>query len=361
MGARTRTAWLAAPVAAFAASAGAPAAAAPDATAGLTVRQLVGQRMIYSYAGTRPPAALRTRIARGEAAGVIVFRWNIASRAALAATVRGLQAIPRPPGLRAPLLVMIDQEGGLVKRLPGPPLRSPATLGRIGSPTLARAEGRATALNLRGVGVNVDLAPVVDVGRPGSFQQRFLRSYGSSPARVSAMGSAFAAGLQQRRVAATLKHFPGLGTVRRNEDDVAQRVTLSPAALRTIDEAPFAAGIRAGARLVMTSTAIYPALASRPALLSSAVSTGELRGRLGFRGVAITDDLTTSGLVPFGSPERLGLQAAQAGNDLLLYAGGYSSAARAYESLVRDAQAGRLRLEATRASVRRVLGLRASL
>jgi len=339
----------------------APAPAAADVAAGLGVRQLIGQRMIYSYAGTRPPAALRARIARGEAAGVILFTWNIASRSALAATVRSLQSIPRPPGLRAPLLVMIDQEGGLVKRLSGAPQRSPALLGRMGNAALTRSEGRATALNLRAVGVNVDLAPVVDVGRPGSFQQRFLRSYSSNPVRVSAMGSAFVAGLRQGRAAATLKHFPGLGTVRRNEDEVAQRVTLPLRTLRSVDEAPFAAGIAAGAQLVMTSTAIYPALSSRPALLSASVTTGELRGRLGFRGVTVTDDLTTRGLGPFGPPQRLGLLAAQAGNDLLLYAGGYVTAGGAYESLVRDVQAGRLSLEATRASVRRVLALRASL
>lgn len=340
----------------------APAASgAGDPVAALTVRQLVGQRMIYSYSGANPPAALRARIARGEAAGVIVFSSNIASRASLTATMRSLQAIPRPTGLRAALLVMIDQEGGLVKRLDGAPSRSPAALGRSGDAGLARAEGRATALNLRSVGMNVDLAPVVDVGRPGSFQQRMLRSYSSNPSRVAALGSAFAVGLQERRVAATLKHFPGLGTVARDEDAIAQRVALALPVLRRIDEAPFAVGIGAGIKLVMTSTAIYPALSPRPALLSPAVSSAELRGRLGFRGVSITDDLTTRGLARFGPPERLGLAAAQAGNDLLLYAGGYESAARSYESLVRAAQAGQLNAAAARSSVRRVLALRASL
>jgi beta-N-acetylhexosaminidase len=361
MGKGARTACLAAGAAIALAAGTATSPAAPDPTAALSVRQLVGQRVIYSYSGTSPSAALRARIARGEAAGVILFASNISSRAGLAATMRSLQSIPRPPGLRAPLLVMIDQEGGLVKRLSGPPGRSPALLGRIGNAGLTRAEGRATALNLRRVGVNVDLAPVVDVGRPGSFQQRFLRSYSSNPARVSAMGSAFVAGLRQGRTAATLKHFPGIGLVRRNEDEVAQRIPLSLPTLRAVDEAPFAAGIGAGAQLVMTSTAIYPALSPRPALLSASVTTGELRGRLGFRGVTITDDLTTRGRGPFGPPQRLGLAAARAGNDLLLYAGGYATAAGAYESLVRDARAGRLSLDATRTSVRRVLALRASL
>lgn len=175
------------------------------------------------------------------------------------------------------------------------------------------------------------------------------------------MSTAFAAGLRQGRVAATLKHFPGLGLVRMNEDSVAQRVGLSLPALRAIDESPFAAGARAGVPMVMTSTAIYPALSPRPALLSPRISTGELRGAVGFRGVSITDDLTVTALGRYGRSDALGITAAQAGNDLLLYCGGYFTAARAYEAVAAATTAGRVSLIATRASVRRVLALRATL
>jgi beta-N-acetylhexosaminidase len=333
----------------------------PDPTAGLTVPQLVGQRMIYSYDGTTPPSGLRRRIAAGEAAGVILFAHNVGSRARLRATMRSLQAIRRPAAVRAPLLVMIDQEGGLVKRLSGAPSRSPAQLGRIGSADLARREGRATAANLRDVGVNVNLAPVVDVGRPGTFQARTQRSYSSNPTRVSAMAVAFVRGLQERGVAATLKHFPGLGTVFQDEDAVAQTVRLPLATLRRIDESPFVAGARAGVKLVMTSTAIYPALSQRPAMLSPRVSTGELRGHAGFQGVSITDDITVRALGRFGSLAANGREATQAGNDLLLYCGGYVTAAASADALVRDTRAGRLSTSAIRASIRRILALRAEL
>jgi beta-N-acetylhexosaminidase len=339
----------------------APDPAAPDVTAGLTDRQLVGQRMIFSYTGTTPPAGLRRRIAAGEAAGIILFRENVGSRAGLRATMRSLQAIRRPAAVREPLLVMIDQEGGLVKRLSGAPSRSPAQLGRIGSADLARREGGATAANLREVGVNVNLAPVVDGGRPGTYQARTGRSYSSNPARVSAMATAFVRGLQERGVAATLKHFPGLGTVFRDEDAAAQTVELSLSTLRRIDEAPFVAGARAGVKLVMTSTAIYPALSRRPAMLSPRVSTGELRGHAGFQGVSITDDIAVPAMRRFGSLAANGREATQAGNDLLLYCGGYANGAGSADALVRDARAGRLDTSALRASVRRILALRAEL
>lgn len=337
-------------------------AAQPDPTAGLTPRQLVGQRMIYSYDGTRPPAALVGRIARGEVAGVILFASNVGSRPELRATLRRLQSIRRPAGLTAPLIVAIDQEGGEVKRLSGAPTLSPAQLGRRDDVGLARHQGAATAANLHDVGVNVDLAPVVDVGRPGTFEQRSQRSYSANPRVASRMTAAFVGGLQSGGVAATLKHFPGLGTVSRNEDDAAQRVGLPLATLRRIDEAPFAVGIAAGARLVMTSTAIYPALAPRPSMLSAGLSSGELRGHLGFTGVSITDDVTVRGLALFGGPAGLGLQAARAGNDLLLYAGGYASAAASADALARAAAAGHLQSTAAmRAAVARVLALRAGL
>ena len=339
----------------------APEPVAEDPTSGLSIRQLVGQTMILSYEGTAPPPGLRRRIARGEAAGIILFGRNIGSRAGLRATMRSLQAIRRPAAVRAPLLVMIDQEGGLVKRLGGPPSRSPGELGRIGSAALVRREGRATAANLRDVGVNVNLAPVMDAGRPGSYQARTQRSYSANPAKAAALGSAFVRGLQERRVAATLKHFPGLGTVARDEDAVAQRVGLSLSALRRLDEVPFVAGARAGAKLVMTSTAIYPALSDRPAMLSPRVSTGELRGPAGFRGVAITDDINVVALRRFGTPATLGRLALAAGNDLLLYCGGYATGASSTDSIARDAAAGRVSLPRLRASVRRVLALREGL
>lgn len=344
------------------AAAAGPAPRAQSNTPALTVRQLVGQHMIFGYAGTQPPDALVQRIARGEAAGVILFGRNIASRSRLRAAVARLQSIRRPSGLQAPLLVMIDQEGGLVKRLSGAPRRAPAELGRIGSRTLAASEGRATARNLRGVGVNVDLAPVLDVARPGSFQEQTLRSYGRSASLVSTLGVAFATGLQDGGVAATAKHFPGIGVPKVDEDTVASRIALTRASLRAIDEPPFAAAGAAGIDMIMVSTAIYPAFdGQRPAMLSRRLTTDELRGQLGFRGVAITDDLETAAAARFGSPARRALLAARAGADLLLFAQSYERGARAADALVQAVSAGRVARGELATSAARVLALRASL
>ena len=219
----------------------------------------------------------------------------------------------------------------------------------------------ATAANLRGVGVNVNLAPVLDVARPGSFQERLERSYGRSSGLVASLGTAFAAGLRRGGVAATGKHFPGIGVPRVDEDTVASRIGLSRSTLRRIDEAPFVAAIRQRIDLVMLSTAIYPAFDSAPALFSRRLATGELRGRLGFRGVAITDDLETDAAAAFGSVQRRALMSARAGADLLLYAQSFGGGARAADGLTRDVRAGRASRAELRTSLARVLALRRSL
>jgi beta-N-acetylhexosaminidase len=335
--------------------------AATDPTEGLSTRQLAGQRMIYSYAETRPPARLLARLRSGDAAGVILFTRNIGSRAGLRSATRRMQRAARASKLGLPALIMIDQEGGLVKRLPGAPDHSAGEIGAIGRTRLARREGAAAARNLRSVGVNVNLAPVMDVGRPGSFQRRTERAFSGNAKAVGTLGSAWARGSQSVGVAATLKHFPGIGYVSGDEDQRSQRVPLSRAALRANDEVPFGAGIRAGAQLVMTSTAIYPAFGNVPAMLLRELSTDELRGRLGFEGVSITDDIEVPGMRRFGTPASLGLRSARAGNDLLLYAQRFGNAERGRRTLVAAAAKGNPNVGEMRASARRVIALRQAL
>ena len=142
---------------------------------------------------------------------------------------------------------------------------------------------------------------------------------------------------------------------------MAQTVRLPLATLRRIDESPFVAGARAGVKLVMTSTAIYPALSPRPAMLSPRVSTASFAAGPASRASRSPTTSACGRCARFGSLAANGREAAQAGNDLLLYCGGYANGAGSADALVRDARAGRLSTSATRASVRRILALRAEL
>ncbi len=318
--------------------------------------QLAGQRVVTGFQGTSVPARVRRMVREGRLAGVILFAGNTPTRAAGRSLIRSLQAIPRPAGLRDPLLVMLDQEGGLVKRVGGAPNASARVMGERGA-AYSRDQGRRTGLNLRDVGVNVDLAPVLDVARPGGTIAETERGFGSTPAAVATTAVPFAEALQGAGVAATAKHFPGIGSARLNTDFAVQRIERSKAALRRVDEAPYRDFIAGGGDLVMLSTAIYPAFSGRPAAFTRSIASGELRDRLGFEGVSITDALETVAVRDFGGPAKAGLAAVRAGVDLLLYAD--SEAARlAHRALTKGLYSGSLPRAAFEDSAGRVLRLR---
>ena len=316
--------------------------------------------MAFAFDGVVPPAALVRRIRRGEAGAVVLFARNVPSRAFLRRLTALLQAIPRPAAVDPPLLVMVDQEGGRVRRIPGPPARSAAELGAAG-PRAARAAGLAAGRLLAGAGVNVDLAPVADVGRPGGALVGEGRIFPGGAAAVSRAAVAFADGLGEAGVAATAKHFPGFGAAGVNTDDAPVTISTPLAALRRVDMRPFRALIAHRIPLVMVSTAVYPALDRRPAALSRRVVTGELRGELGFEGVVVTDALDTPALAPVGGHGQVAIRSARAGADLLILAGTYAAGERAAAGLATAVRAGALPREPAEAAVGRLLELRSRL
>jgi len=331
----------------------------PTVAETLPPKLLAGERIVVGVKGTGIGAGLRAAIREGRVAGVVLFAGSFPSRAAGARLIGRLQAIPRPPKLRDPLLVMVDQEGGQVKRLSGAPTASAAAMGARGA-AFSREQGKWTAANLREVGVNVDLAPVLDVGRPGGVIAETERSFGSTAARVAATAIPFAKALQEGDVVATGKHFPGFGAARENTDFSVERIELSKAELRAVDEKPYAAFVAAGGKLVMLSTAIYPAFSGAPAAFTRSIATGELRNRLGFEGVTITDALETPAVEHFGSTGKAAVAGARAGADLLLYTR-LGRAEIAWKALVEKLRSGALQRPQFEQAAGRVLDLRATL
>jgi beta-N-acetylhexosaminidase len=332
----------------------------------LSVAQLAGARVIYSYAGLQPPASLVAQIRAGEVGGVIFFGSNISSLSQIHGVIKQLQAAAKSSPAHLPLLLMTDQEGGQVRRLPGAPALSEKQIGeRHDAAAAAVAAGTGAGQLLRSVGMNVNLAPVLDVYRTaGDFDDQFQRSYSSDPTAVARLGSAFVTAQQHSGVAATVKHFPGLGaaTASQNTDERPVTLNVPLAQLRSIDELPFRSAIKAGAKLVMSSWAVYPALdRARPAGLSSKVIEGELRGRLGFRGVTITDSIDAGALTPYGGLGDRAVLAANAGADLILCSQPSSGAQgiTVVRALAHAISTGKVSKTATRASVARILALRA--
>ncbi|HEV7650344.1 MAG TPA: glycoside hydrolase family 3 N-terminal domain-containing protein [Actinophytocola sp.] len=286
-------------------------------------QQAAGQRVVYSYPGLTPPAGLLARIRAGEAAGVIFFGENISSLSQISGVVAQLRAAAAQSPVHEPLLLMTDQEGGQVRRLPGEPALSHKDVGTSANPATAATDaGHGAGANLAGVDMNVNLAPVLDVYHaPGDLMDQFERSFSQDPAAVSTLGANYVRGEQGEGVAATAKHFPGLGAAAATENTDTRPVTLNVplSTLRSVHEAPYQASISAGAKLVMLSWAVYPALdAARPAGLSSVVIQQELRSRNGFGGVTVSDALEAGALRDFGSTGNRAVLAADAGVDLIL-------------------------------------------
>jgi beta-N-acetylhexosaminidase len=293
----------------------------------LSPEQQAGQRVIYSYNGLTAPSGLLNLIRHGDVGGVIFFSFNVSSPAQLRTVIGQMIAANSAssnPARQYPLLLMTDQEGGLVRRLPwAGPAQSEAQIGRSADPAAsAAAAGSQAASALRGVGMNLNLAPVLDVYRQaGDFDDQFQRSYSMNPAVVATAGAAFVGAQQAGHVAATVKHFPGLGAATTTQDTDNEPVTIDlPAStLRVVDEYPYQAAFKAGAKFAMVSWARYPALDPRlPAALSPTIVQGELQGRLGFSGVTITDALGAGAIDAYGLLQNKTMLAARAGMDALL-------------------------------------------
>jgi beta-N-acetylhexosaminidase len=293
---------------------------------GLSPEQQVGQRVIWSYPGLTPPQALFDAIRAGLVGGVIFFGENI-SRAnypsQIQAVTSALAQAQADSGIGYPLLLMTDQEGGVVQRLPGAPGISEKQVGASADPVAtATSAGTGAAQNLLTAGMNCNLAPVLDVFRQaGNFDDQFGRSYSMDPVVCGKCGAASIAAQQNLGVVTTAKHFPGLGAATRAQNTDLGAVTLdvSLSDLRTIDESPFTDAINANVDMVMTSWATYPALdPNLPSGLSPRIVRGELRGRLNFRGVTITDAIEAGSLQPFGDTGERAVAAAAAGMDIVL-------------------------------------------
>jgi beta-N-acetylhexosaminidase len=294
----------------------------------------------------------------GELGGVILFPSTGVAPSVLGDQVDKLAQAARKAGYPEPL-VATDQEGGDVKRLPDePPDIAPDALAKSGGAHAARAQGLVTGNALSRLGIDVDLAPVLDLGEPGSFVAS--RTYGDDPSQVASLGIAFADGLGDSGVAATAKHFPGLGLASDDTDAGPSTVDASKADLAPGLE-PFQAAAGASVPLIMVSNATYTAYdPDRPASLSPKVIGGLLRDQLGYDGVVITDDLGAGAVAGAGLDEaQAAVAAARAGADLLLFALDDGSTARA--ALVRAERSGAIDHRRLVDSCTRLANLRAGL
>src|SRR5436190_3646413 len=329
-----------------------PPAQAVAKAKGLSLERQIGEILMIAFHGTTPPGYVQRALRQGRASGVILFRANAATPAGTRVLTRRLQRAGRHR-----VLIATDQEGGAIRILPWVP--PTASQGATPTEAAAKTQARAAAKGLIDAGVNVTLAPVADVGGQGSVMTG--RAFPGGAADVSALTRAAISGYRGTKVAATLKHFPGLGEAGSNTDDKPVTISSPRAALATRDLPPFAAGIKAGAQVVMASHGLFTGFdPNNIASQSKPILTTLLRGKLGFKGVVITDSMEAAAVLQRSSLQLAALRSVAAGADLLLLTGPGSFPVVYKQLLTGAKQSKRFRARVAEAAAR-VIALKRSL
>jgi beta-N-acetylhexosaminidase len=324
----------------------------------------IGQCVMVGFQGTVPPPGLIELIERERVGGVILFARNCrGGPAQVRALTARLQAIARAAGHVQPLLIAMDQENGVVRRLGSGATEFPGGmgLGAAGDPDLTAAVARASAEELRALGINLNLAPVADINNNPANPVIGVRAFGDDPAVVARHVAAAVRGYIAGGMIATLKHFPGHGDTGTDSHTGLPLITHDRARLEAAELLPFRAGHGAGAECVLTAHLALPRLTGGrivPASLAPEIVRGLLREGLGFNGVAITDCLEMGAIARGEGIPAAAIAALRAGNDIVLISHRDDRQRAALSALHAALAQGTLAIETVRAAAARVLRLK---
>ena len=321
-----------------------------------SLAEKVGQLMMVGFEGLAPPPQVLEWLARGRIGGITLFGRNIESPAQAKRLIADCRAVAEHP-----ILVGIDQEGGMVARLREGFTESPGAmaLGAGGDRQLAEDIAYMMGREMAALGINWNFAPVADIAHQRDNPSVGTRSVGRDPRLVSDMVAAQIRGFQRAGVAATVKHFPGLGNTVIDTHDAPARVSGSLSYLYAEDLLPFRRAIDADVGCVMLTHVLYDALDSElPATLSPRIVGGLLREKLGYNGAVCTDCMEMKAITDaFGAGESAVL-ALRAGSDMVLFSHRRESQEEAYKALLNAALSGRISEERIDLSVSRVKALK---
>lgn len=328
----------------------------------MSLEEKVGQVLLVGVSGKQvldsPDAAFL--IGKMRVGGIILLGRNVSDPLQLARLNRDLQELAP----RVPLFIALDQEGGTVIRLRRSATILPGNmaLGATRSRSLAYLAGRVTGAELFAVGVNMNLAPVLDVNSNRENPVIGVRAYGDDVELVSQLGTWYVRGLQEMGVVAVAKHFPGHGETAQDSHRGLPQVPHSGEMIRKVDLPPFTSAMRyANLDAVMTAHVRYPGIDgpdAPPATMSKGLLTGLLRDELDFNGLVVTDDLemkAIDGTIGIGPGA---VQAIAAGADLIMIIWHRSSKQEAYDHLLAAVKDGTLPEARLNEAVRRILTIK---
>ncbi len=336
----------------------------------MTLEEQIGQLLVVGFWGTTATPEIVDLIQNYHAGSIILFSRNVQDAQQVLELTHSLQMIAKAAGQRSPLLIAIDQENGMVQRLGQGTTLFPGNmaLGAIGSEQIAYDVAQATGRELKALGINMNLAPVVDVNNNPTNPVIGVRSFGEDPHQVARLGAAAVKGYRAGGVIATLKHFPGHGDTAVDSHLALPTIPYTLERLEEIELIPFRSGIEAGADSVMIAHISFPDMLDKsafyarqdvlPATVSPAVVQGLLREKLGFEGVIISDCLEMKAIADTIGTERGAVMALQAGIDLALVSHTYMRQRGSVEAIQSAVQTGELSPEVVRQAAERVLRLK---
>lgn len=319
--------------------------------------------MMFGFDGKTPNEHITEMLEKHHVGGVILFSRNVGTANEVLSLNNQLQQIAKNAGHKEPLLISIDQENGVVRRLGQGTTLFPGNmaLGAVGSEDVTFAVGEGTARELKALGINMNLAPVVDVNNNPENPVIGVRSYGEDPHFVSRMGAAAIKGHHASGVVTTIKHFPGHGDTDVDSHLALPTIPHDRQRLESVELVPFRHTIEAGADCVMIAHVYFPAIEKRkgyPATVSSAVVQQLLRNELGFDGVITTDCMEMKAIQDtFGTAEGalLGLKA---GIDMIMISHRYDLQLETIERIVKAVENGEITEARIDESVERILRLK---
>ncbi|MBU4346407.1 MAG: beta-N-acetylhexosaminidase [Candidatus Omnitrophica bacterium] len=328
----------------------------------MTLKEKVGQIFQIGFDGKTVTPEIKGMIENYHIGGIIYFRRNIHLLQQIANLSNELQMVAMNRRLKLPLIISTDQEGGVVTRLTeGTHFPGNMTLGAARNAELARNAGQAIAGELKAVGINMDLAPVLDVNNNPSNPVIGVRSFGEDPLLVAKLGEAFISGMQSEGIIACGKHFPGHGDTTVDSHLGLPIVKHEKERLKKVELYPFIQAIKAGVDSIMTAHICFPAIELKrgvPATLSYNVLTGLLREELEYNGLIITDCMEMNAIAStFGTIEG-SVMAIEAGSDMVLISHTLDKQKAAIEEVIKAVKAGRITEERINQSVMRILKLK---
>lgn len=325
----------------------------------LTLEQKVGQLLMCGFHGQHADEQITRLIRDYHVGGVIYFRRNVESVDQLTRLSAELQDMAAEAGA-LPLMISVDQEGGMVARIDQEGMTQVPgnmALGATGNPEYTLECARILGCELKSIGIDMNLAPVVDVNNNPLNPVIGVRSYGEHAESVATHGVAAITGYQSQGIAATAKHFPGHGDTAVDSHLGMVTVPHDRNRLEQMELLPFRKAIEAGVDAIMTAHVMFPSIEPEPipATLSHKVLTGLLREEMGFEGIIITDCLEMHAISkPYGVAEAA-IRAVEAGADLILVSHTLQDQVAALEAIVEAVRMGRISEEVIHQAVERIM------